>query len=166
MELHTQDLVLRTVTDADIEEVARTWDLQEGAISTDEALNSIEGMQNNHSKNEIGRIYHLCLAIFEKGKQAIIGWCGLDGKTEGKLHIFYLIDTSYRNKGYATQCAARLLSYAFDDAHVPFINGGCDENNIASFKVMEKIGMKQNAFEDNGDPLFFIDSRMYHEITE
>ena len=39
---------------------------------------------------------------------------------------------------------------------VPFINGGCDENNIASYKVMTKIGMKQTAFEENGDPIFYI----------
>ena len=68
-----------------------------------------------------------------------------------------MIDTNFRNKGYATQCAAKILSYAFNDVHVPFVNGGCDKNNIASYRVMEKIGMKQNAFEDNGDPLFYIE---------
>ena len=52
-----------------------------------------------------------------------IGWCGLDGETVGKLHIFYSIDKAFRNKGYATQCAEKLLSYAFDVAQVPFVNG-------------------------------------------
>ena len=44
---------------------------------------------------------------------------------------------------------------------MPFINGGCDKDNIASYKVMEKIGMKQNGFEENGDPLFYIDAELY-----
>ena len=164
MKLYTEDLILRTVTTDDIEEVARMWEFEKGAISMDEAQKAIEYMQNHHKKNEMGHIYHLCFAVFEKGSNIIIGWCGLDGKAEGKLHIFYLIDANFRNKGYATQCAAKLLLYAFDDVHVPFVNGGCDKNNIASYRVMEKIGMKQNAFEDNGDPLFFIDDEIYHEI--
>ena len=157
MELYTEDLILRTVTTDDIEEVARMWEYEKGTITMDDAQKAIAYMQNNHKKNETGHIYHLCLAVFEKRCNTIIGWCGLDGMTEGKLHIFYLIDTNFRNKGYATQCAAKLLSYAFNDVHVPFVNGGCDKNNIASYRVMEKIGMKQNAFEDNGDPLFYIE---------
>lgn len=92
----------------------------------------------------------------------IIGWCGLDGKSGDKLHIYYSIDASYRNRGFATQCAERLLSYAFDEANVEFVNGGCDRNNMASYKVMKKIGMIQNGFEENGAPLFFIDANVYH----
>ena len=45
---------------------------------------------------------------------------------------------------------------------VPFVNGGCDKDNIASYKVMKKLGMKQDGFEENGDPLFFIDEKTYH----
>jgi RimJ/RimL family protein N-acetyltransferase len=104
------------------------------------------------------------LAVFEKGNNTIIGWCGLDGKEAGKLHIFYLVDASFRNKGYATQCAAKLLSYAFNDVGVAFVNGGCDKNNVASYRVMEKVGMKQNSFEDNGDPRFIIDREMYNLV--
>lgn len=163
MELYTKDLILRTVTATDIEEVARMWAFEKGSISMDEAQKAIVYMQNNHKKNKMGYIYHLCFAVFEKGKNSIIGWCGLDGKTTGKLHIFYSIDSGFRNKGFATQCATKLLSYAFDEVQVPFVNGGCDRNNIASYKVMEKIGMKQNAFEDNGDPLFFIDDKLYYK---
>lgn len=82
--------------------------------------------------------------------------------SRGKLHIFYSIDPAYRNRGFATQSAERLLSYAFDEAKVPFVNGGCDKDNIASYKVMKKLGMKQDGFEENGDPLFFIDEKTYH----
>ena len=163
MELCTKDLLLKTVTADDIDEVARMWEFEKGSISLEEAQGAIEYMQDNHKKNDLGYIYHLCFAIFEKGKNKIIGWCGLDGKTAGKLHIFFLIDKNYRNKGYATQCAGRLLSYAFDEARVPFVNGGCDKNNVASYKVMMKIGMKQVGFEANGDPLFYIDDEQFRK---
>jgi len=137
------------------------WAFEKGDISMDEAQKAIQTMQSNHRKNQPGTIHHLCFAVFENGKSTIIGWCGLDGTTGEKLHLFYLIDSGYRNKGYATQCAKKLLAYAFDQAQVPYVNGGCDKNNIASYRVMEKIGMSQNGFEANGDPLFFIDRDSY-----
>ena len=161
MELYTDNLTLKTVTDNDVREVARMWAFEAGEITADEAQKAIAYMRDNHIKNNFGYIYHLCFAIYEKDKNTIVGWCGLDGKTEGKLHIFYLIDKEYRNKGFATQCAARLLAYAFEEANVPFVNGGCDKENTASFRVMEKIGMEQNAFESNGDPLFYITQNRY-----
>ena len=116
MELHTNDLLLRTVTDDDINEVARMWKFEQGSISLSEAKEAIEYMHNNHRQNRTGFIYHLCFAIYEKGDNRIIGWCGLDGKPKpensGRMEIFYLIDSAYRNKGYATQCALKLLEYA------------------------------------------------------
>lgn len=166
MELYTKDLLLRTVTDNDIEEVARMWEFEKGKIPPDEASKAIRYMQDNHKRNRHGSIYHLCLAVYVKGADIIIGWCGLDGKNEGKLHIFYMIDKNYRSKGYASQCAAKLLSYAFGEAGVLFVNGGCDKNNTASFRVMKKIGMLQNSFEENGDPLFYIDNEMYENLRE
>jgi len=163
MELYTKDLLLKNVTADDIDEVARMWAFEKGSISKEEAQGAIDYMQNNHKKNDFGHIYHLCFAVFEKDEHSIIGWCGLDGKTADKLHIFFLIDKDYRNKGYATQCANRLLSYAFNDAHVPFVNGSCDKNNIASFKVMVKVGMCEKGVEENGDPIFFIDEDIYRK---
>jgi len=163
MLLYTSDLTLRTVEMCDIEEVARMWEFEKGYISLDEAKKAIEYMQENHNQNSMGNIYHLCFAVFENGNNNIIGWSGLDGKTKGKLHSFYLIDKRYRNKGYATQCAGRLLSYAFNEVHVPFVNGGCDKDNIASYKVMTKVGMRENGYEENGDPLFFIDDELYRK---
>ena len=112
MTLYTNNLILRTLETSDVEETARMWNFEKGAISTNDAMKAIEFMQGNHSKNKPGHIYHLCFAVFEKGGDKIIGWCGLDGKNAGKLHIFYLIDKDYRRKGYAAQCAEKLLSYA------------------------------------------------------
>jgi RimJ/RimL family protein N-acetyltransferase len=163
MELHTKNLTLKTVEDSDLGEVARMWEPEKGLLTAEEAQKAIDYMRNNHRKNKPGSIYHLCFAVFEKGGGSIIGWCGLDGKTAGKLHIFYMIDPAYRNRGFATQCAAELLSYAFDTAKVSYVNGGCAQDNIASYKVMTKIGMKQDGFEENGDPLFFVSREQYHD---
>jgi RimJ/RimL family protein N-acetyltransferase len=162
MELYTEDLMLRTVTDDDVSEVARMWEFEKGCISREEAQNAIKRMQDNHKRNHQGYIYHLCFAVFEKGKNSIIGWCGLDGTSSAdKLWIFYSIDKGYRNRRYATQCASKLLAYAFNDVGVLYVNGGCDKDNAASFNVMRKIGMSLVVYENNGDPLFYIDKKSY-----
>lgn len=136
MELFTKNLLLRTVDDNDVIEVARMWKFEQGEIPLDEAKKAIEYMQNNHRQNREGYIKHLCFAVFEKEKNSIIGWCGIDGDK-----IFFLIDSKYRNKGYATQCAAKLLEYAMETIKAERIFGGCDKENIASYRVMEKSGM-------------------------
>jgi len=169
LELHTADLLLKTVTDDDINEVARMWKFEEGSISLTEAKEAIEYMRNNHKQNRAGFIYHLCLAVYEKGKDSIIGWCGLDGKPEAekpeRMEIFYLIDGAYRNKGYATQCALKLLEYAFEVAKIERVFGGCDKGNISSFKVLAKSGMVLFKGRDNDDPRFFIDKAIYEKTN-
>ena len=48
----------------------------------------------------------------------------------------------YRNKGYATQCVVELLRYAFEDMGYESIQSGCAKDNMASYRVMEKAGMR------------------------
>jgi len=168
LELLADNLSLKTVIDDDIDEVARMWKFEQGSISLADAKEAIEYMQNNHKQNHVGFIYHLCFAIYEKGKNSIIGWCGLDGKPDpenpDRMEIFYLIDSAYRNKGYATQCALKLLEYAFEVAKISHVFGGCDKENISSFKVLSKSGMSLFEIRDNGDPKFFIDRSIYEKL--
>jgi len=170
MELYTNNLLLKTVTIDDIDEVARMWEFEKDSISIEKAREAIENMQNNHKKNHTGYIYHLCFAIYEKGKNSIIGWCGLDGtdpnpENPDRLELFYMIDKKYRNKGYATQCASKLIEYAFEVAEVKYVNGGCNKNNIASRNVMEKAGMLLYEFDkEGGGPSFYIDNDIYKKL--
>lgn len=164
MELITDTLILKTVDDNDIDEVSRMWDWQNGIISTDKAYEAIRYMQDNHKKNKQGYIHHLCFAVFQRCSNRIIGWCGLDGQcSPGKIVLFYSIDTGYQNKGYATQCTSKLFEYAFENAGLQSIYGGCYKDNIASWRVMEKAGMSLYEFDkDDGGPHFYIDKEIYY----
>lgn len=162
MELLTKDLILRTVTKNDIKEIARMWEYPK-KITLFKARKALNSMEANYIKNRQKSICHLCLGVFQKDEpNIIIGWCGLDGKAEaGKTVLFYIIDEKYRNKGYATQCAVKLLSYAFEDMEYDIIYGGCAKSNVESYKVMKKAGMIQNTFYKNGDYIFSIDRQTY-----
>lgn len=162
MELLTKDLILRTVTKSDIKEIARMWEYPK-KITLFKAYRALNNMEANHTKNRKKSICHLCLGVFQKDQpNVIIGWCGLDGKAEaGKTVLFYIIDEKYRNKGYATQCAVKLINYAFEEMEYDIIYGGCAKNNMQSYRVMQKAGMIHNAFYENGDYIFSIDRQSF-----
>lgn len=47
-----------------------------------------------------------------------------------------------------------LLRIAAEEYALKSVHGGCDRENIASRRAMEKGGMTQYGTEENGDPLF------------
>lgn len=49
------------------------------------------------------------------------------------------------NKGYATEALKRILTFGFKELNFHRIEGGCAVGNIASAKVMEKVGMIKEA---------------------
>ncbi len=156
MDCRTEHLVLRSVTEDDLAEVARTWPSGSRPVSEEEARGAIAYMRGNSEKNTAGRIVHLCLAVCGKDDpRTIMGWCGLDGsRSHTEPEIFILLDGEYRGKGYGTECVKELLRIAAEDFSLRSVHGGCDRENIASRRAMEKGGMTQYGTEDNGDPLF------------
>ena len=156
MDHRTGPLILRYVTEENVYEVARTWPSDHSPISVAEAEGAIDYMRKNHAKNAKGCVHHLCLAVCPADDpHLIMGWCGLDGsRSHTEPEIFILLDEPYRNKGYGTLCVRELLRIAEEDYELPGVHGGCDKDNIASIRAMEKGGMRQYGTEENGDPLF------------
>ena len=156
MEYRTDNLILRTVSEADLREVARTWPAERHPVPEKEALAAISRMRRNYAENSVGSIVHLCLAVCgAEDPQTILGWCGLDGRrSHTEPELFILLEEACRNKGYGTQCVKELLRIAVEDYSLLSVHGGCDKANIASRRAMEKGGMTQYGTEENGDPLF------------
>ena len=156
MEYRTGSLVLRAVDENDLMEVARTWPADRRPVSEKEARAAITRMRRNYAENTIGAIVHLCLAVcLADEPRTILGWCGLDGRRSHRSpELFILLEEDFRNKGYGTQCVKELLRIAAEVYSLQSVHGGCDKNNIASRRAMEKGGMVQYGTEENGDPLF------------
>lgn len=164
--IETAGFIIRTVTMAEIEKVASSWKLDDGAIPTAEAEREISRMLSNHAKNRPGKVVHLCLAILPKDTDEIIGWCGLDhlDQTKADPDLFYLLKSDYRGKGIATEAARALLDYAFTRLGLTSIHGGAAAENLASKRVMEKIGMKYQGLDENGGYAFTITKGEYRNI--
>jgi RimJ/RimL family protein N-acetyltransferase len=62
-------------------------------------------------------------------------------RAEGLLG--YILDPAIAGRGYATEIAAELLSIAFDDLGLHRVTAGCFADNTASWRVMEKVGMRR-----------------------
>jgi RimJ/RimL family protein N-acetyltransferase len=56
--------------------------------------------------------------------------------------ISYIINPVYWGKGYATETAKQLLEFGFNILKLHRIYATCDPRNVASSRVLEKIGMK------------------------
>lgn len=157
MELCTDALVLRTVTEADLPEIVRMWNFFQGGVSLEETIDALNYMTQNHTRNASGSFYHLCLAVCRKEHPGqILGWCGLDGKQQpARPDIYVLLHEDHRGKGYGMQCAKALLAYAFDRLHLPAVHGGCDKENFAYARMMEKAGMRRYSSEKTATRCFF-----------
>ena len=72
----------------------------------------------------------------------MIGFCGLRHLDDGpQVEILYGISPSRWGRGFATEVAVEVLRYGFDRAGLGRIVGIADRENVASRRVLEKIGM-------------------------
>jgi RimJ/RimL family protein N-acetyltransferase len=62
-------------------------------------------------------------------------------RSEGLLG--YLIDPAHAGNGYATEIAGALLDLAFTELGLHRVTAGCFADNVASWRVMEKLGMRR-----------------------
>ncbi|HZY46703.1 MAG TPA: GNAT family protein [Candidatus Bathyarchaeia archaeon] len=61
----------------------------------------------------------------------------------GQAYVGFWLNQQYWGRGYGTEVARALLGFGFDHLHLHRIFAWCDAENIASAKVLEKIGMRR-----------------------
>lgn len=60
--------------------------------------------------------------------------------------IGWVFNPKFYNKGYASEAAYAVLRYAFEKLGLHRIIATCQPENPASYRVMEKIGMRREGF--------------------
>ncbi len=85
--------------------------------------------------------YVLSLRLIET--QQFIGLVALNlGKPNYKTaEIWFKVHKDFWNKGYTTEAVTQLLDFGFNQLQLHRIEAGCATENIASAKVLEKVGM-------------------------
>jgi ribosomal-protein-alanine N-acetyltransferase len=82
-------------------------------------------------------------AVILRESGDLIGFCGfryLDDTPE--IELTYGISTPYWGMGFATEGAKAAIRYGFEEVGLDRIVGIADTENIASRRVLEKVGMR------------------------
>ena len=82
-----------------------------------------------------------------KDDGAFIGWVGLTKVWEPEellpaVEVGWFIDREYWGNGFATEGGRRSLTFGFEDLGLHRIIARYDPENVASGRVMEKLGMR------------------------
>lgn len=105
-------------------------------------------------------------AVVNKQNNQLIGDGGLRflGKTP-EVEVGYVLAKAYWGKGLATEVAAASLKYGFEVLKLDKVVAVADTGNIASRRVMEKVGMKyQHNFDYRGrDRVYYAISRKIYQ---
>lgn len=78
--------------------------------------------------------------VFPTG--AFIGWCGLTrwNPDYRSASLGYCLHDAAWGYGYATEAASALLEWAFDTLDLNRVQAETDTRNVASARVLEKVG--------------------------
>ena len=95
------------------------------------------------TENELTNINNYTLVIENTLNNDFIGLFGLKLGSEKykRGEVWYKTHPDYWNKGIATEVLAKMIDFGFDVLNLHRIQAGCAVANIASIKVLEKVGM-------------------------
>jgi len=124
----------------------------EGALeSTEQAEAIIEALQKQFQSRQLGR-----LVVCERQTGEPLGWCGLKWyEEEGGVDLGYRFLRSAWGKGYATEASKACLRWAATQKGLDYIFAHAFEANIASCRVLEKVGFQRSGKADEQGILRF-----------
>lgn len=90
-------------------------------------------------------------AVFTKDDLRYIGNASIRPRPskERDWEIVYLLKNKEWGKGFATEIAARLIEYGFENLNLEEVFATVDDENAASIKVLEKAGMDFLRYESD-----------------
>ena len=75
-------------------------------------------------------------------------WAQSDVATQAagqEVELGWVLDPAHTGHGYATEAVEELLRHSFEDLHVHRVIAGCFTTNDASWRLMERLGMRREA---------------------
>ena len=83
-------------------------------------------------------------AVTLKSTGQLIGNCGVrrDSPETREGDIGYELDPKFWGSGFATEAARAVLHFGFSHMHLHRVSAWCIAENVASARVLEKVGMR------------------------
>ncbi|WP_106917179.1 GNAT family N-acetyltransferase [Chryseobacterium aurantiacum] len=103
--------------------------------SVEEATTFLQNY-NDYDENGYGR-----WAVIDKSNNEFLGWCGLKyDSSKDETDLGFRFFEKFWNRGVATESAIACLKYGLDQLKLKKIVGRAMSENIASIKVLQKLG--------------------------
>jgi ribosomal-protein-alanine N-acetyltransferase len=161
MNIETRRLLLRHFTPDDADELYRIYshpDLfkymsNEKPLLWEQARALINSLIENWQQHHFG-----VWAVVYKKHNKLIGHCGFKFlENTREIQMGYLLLKSYWGRGLGTEAADAALKYGFEIGELERIVAIAKAENIASRRVMEKVGMKyeKDAYYYNNDVVYY-----------
>lgn len=145
MYIETERLVIREFESADWQEVydytsdsAVMKYIPEGVFSEEDAKAFVDGNRGGNAEK---------FSVVLKGEDILIGHISFHKYFgEHTYEIGWVFNPKYYNKGYASEAARAMVEFGFKEMKLHRIIATCQPENPASYRVMEKIGMRREGY--------------------
>jgi len=113
----------------------------------------IAKMEHIDPKQHPWYTYWLLVVVDQQCGVGLVGFKG-SPDSEGEVEIGCGIAPAYRGQGYTTEAVRTLMTWAFDAPEcVSVIAAEVDKANIASIRILEKVGM--SIYKETNDNLYW-----------
>lgn len=146
--LETERLLLRKIKIEDARQAYKNW------CNDDEVVkyvlwkkhDNIDTTINQYSKfiEDYKDLKTFRWIVELKENNDIIGMIDVSKKfiDFGSCELGYCYSKKYWNKGYGTEALLAVMKFLFEECDADLVNAAFMENNIASGRIMEKVGMQ------------------------
>ena len=115
--------------------------LREGPLDVSQARGYLFWLISNANADDVT---HCEYAVVRKSDGVLIGSAVIMHLPDNP-EVGWTLHRNYWRQGYATEMGMTLLQLGFDELNLHRIISTCNALNIASYKVMERIGMRREA---------------------
>ena len=155
MRIETPPLLLRPFAPADLDELLRLYSdpevmrfIGKGVRSREETEAGLTRMAGQWPQLGFGM-----WALHEKETGKFVGRCGLQPLSDtGQVEVGYALHREFWGRGLTTEAATVALRFGFETIGLPRIVAIARAENVASRRVMEKLGMTYSPADDFDHP--------------
>ena len=159
--LETDRLVMRSIDEGDAQ-------LQYDILNTPTVMEHLGGVKElheieaKHAKTMAWYAQHRFgfLMMIEKATGDLVGHAGLKrvdhpaARNQRDFEIGWLVREDRWRRGYAHEAIRAIIDWAFIGHDAPHVVALTSERNVASWKLMEKLGMERRRDLDFADPAY------------
>ncbi len=149
MEISTDRLVLREIVESDWPAVLayqcdpRYLRFYAWTERSEYDVRAFVTMLSHLKLEQPRRKFQLAVTLPEDGR--LIGNCGIRRKPENEWEadVGYELAPEHWGRRYATEAARAMVSFGFGELGLHRVSSWCIADNVASARVLEKLGMRQ-----------------------